>query len=463
MFKFDLTQIAAKTGGRLIGADVDAFDLVIENVAIDSRKVNEGELFVAIKGENHDGADFIPVAIEKGAVAVITEVETDIPVPQVVVEDAWKALALLGNMAREASEAGFVAITGSNGKTTVKEMVRAILAEVAPTHATQGNLNNEIGVPLTLFALEQDHKYVVVEMGASKKGDIEYLTRIARPDISVVTNASAAHLQGFGSVKGVAETKGEIFESLPEEGTAIINADDEYSGYWKDISGTENIITFGECSTADVRLGSYIGSVDTNFAEIETPNGELRLNLKLPGLHNIKNAMAATAVGIALNIPLTTIKNALEKMGAVKGRLCFQKAKNGGTVIDDSYNANPASLQAGLQVLADQEGQKWLLLGDMAELGDDTEEFHANAAKQAADLGVEKLFACGSNKELLVQNFGSGAKAYKDMNLLIEDLDKGLTKGVTLLVKGSRMMKLDQVVESICKPDNVQNAGGGSQ
>ncbi len=453
MFKFDLTQIAVKVGGRLVGANVDAFEIVIENIAIDSRKVEKGDLFVAIKGENHDGADFISAAVENGAVAVIAEAKTDISVPQIVVEDAWKALAALGNMAREASEAYFVAVTGSNGKTTVKEMVKAILLEVAPTHANQGNLNNEIGVPLTMFALGQEHKYAVIEMGASKKGDIEYLTRIARPEISIVTNASAAHLQGFGDLEGVAKTKGEIFAALPEDGTAVINADEDYAGYWKDVSGTENIITFGECPTADVRLGK----IDANGVEIETPNGTLLLNLKLPGTHNIKNAMAATAVAIALNIPLPTIKVALEKMSSVKGRLCFQKAKAGGTVIDDSYNANPASLQAGLQVLAEQNGEKWLLLGDMAELGDDTEKLHAQAAQNAHDQGVTRLFACGANREILVANFGTGARAYNDTNILIEDLNNALKEGITLLVKGSRMMKLDQVVDGI----SLRSENGG--
>lgn len=454
MFKFDLTQIAVKLGGHLISKGAEVFDIDITRIAIDSREVRKGDLFVAIKGENHDGADFIPMAIENGAAAVLAEGEKDIEVPQIIVGDAWLALAELGNMARESSEASFVAVTGSNGKTTVKEMIKTILSEVAPTHATQGNLNNEIGVPLTMFELRQEHKYAVVEMGASKKGDIKYLTQIARPDISVVTNASAAHLQGFGDLQGVASTKGEIFESLAEEGTAIINADDEFAGYWKDISGTENIITFGECSTADIRLGK----VDANGAEIETPNGELNLNLKLPGIHNLKNAMAATAVAIALNIPLPTIKVALEKMGAVKGRLCFQKAKAGGTVIDDSYNANPASLQAGLQVLSEQEGEKWLLLGDMAELGEETEKLHADAAKSAYDLGVKRLFACGTNKEILVKNFGAGAQAYQDINLLIEDLNQGLKEGVTLLVKGSRMMKLDQVVSGI----SLESGNGGA-
>ncbi|THB71636.1 MAG: UDP-N-acetylmuramoyl-tripeptide--D-alanyl-D-alanine ligase [Gammaproteobacteria bacterium] len=455
MFRFDLTQIAVKVGGKLIGADVDAFDLVIENIAIDSRIVEQGDLFVAIKGENHDGADYIPQAVACGAAAVIAEAKSDISVPQIVVDDSWKALAALGNMARESSEASFVAVTGSNGKTTVKEMIKVILSEVAPTLATQGNLNNEIGVPLTLFALGQEHKYAVIEMGASKNGDIKYLTQIARPDISVVTNASAAHLQGFGGLEGVAKTKGEIFESLPEEGTAIINADDEFAGYWKDVSGSENIITFGKCQTADVRLGK----IDDSGAEIETPNGELLLNLKLPGMHNINNAMTATAVAIALNIPLPTIKSALEKMGSVKGRLCFQKANAGGTVIDDSYNANPASLQAGLQVLSEQDGEKWLLLGDMAELGDDTELFHAQAAQTAHELGVTRLFACGANSEILVENFGVGAQAYQDVNFLINDLNKDLIKGITLLVKGSRMMKLDQVVNGI----SVKSNNGGKR
>ncbi len=440
MFDFDLIQITGKTGGRLIGEN-----LSVSSVAIDSRKLSKGSLFVAIKGENHNGAEFVDAAVTNGAVAAIVEKQIDINLPQIIVADTKLALAALANMVRVASDASFIAVTGSNGKTTVKEMIRAILAEVAPAHATEGNLNNEIGVPLTMFALQYEHKYAVIEMGASKQGDISYLTKIANPHISVVTNASAAHLQGFGDIDGVAKTKGEIFASLEKEGVAVINADDQYAGYWKDISGTENITTFGECATADIRLGKQIES----GVEIETPNGELVLKLKLPGLHNIKNALAATGVAIALNIPLTTIKLALEKMGAVKGRLCFESAKAGGVVIDDSYNANPASLKAGLQVLAEQNGEKWLLLGDMAELGDGAQKLHAEAAEYARNLGVSKLFACGNNSEIVVQNFGAGAQVIDDTQVLIEELNKNLVKGVTLLVKGSRMMQLDKVVQAV--------------
>ncbi len=440
MFDFDLIQIAEKTGGRLIGEN-----LSVSAVAIDSRKLSNGSLFVAIKGENHNGAEFVGAAADKGAVAALVEKQLDINLPQIIVADTKLALAALANMVRSASDASFIAVTGSNGKTTVKEMIRAILAEVAPVHATEGNLNNEIGVPLTMFALQDEHKYAVIEMGASKQGDISYLTKIANPHISVVTNASAAHLQGFGDIDGVAKTKGEIFASLQENGLAVINADDKYAGYWKDIAGTENIITFGECATADIRLGEQTES----GVEIETPNGELVLKLKLPGLHNIKNALAATGVAVALNIPLTTIKIALEKMGAVKGRLCFESAKAGGVVIDDSYNANPASLKAGLQVLAEQSGEKWLLLGDMAELGDGAQKLHAEAAEYARNLGVSKLFACGNNSEIVVKNFGAGAQVISDTKILIEELNKNLVKGVTLLVKGSRMMQLDKVVQAV--------------
>lgn len=440
MFDFDLTQIAEKVGGRLIGES-----LIVSAVAIDSRKLSKGDLFVAIKGENHDGAKFVNAAVANGAAAVVVEQQSDIDVPQIIVADTRLALAGLAHMVRDVSQASFIAVTGSNGKTTVKEMIRAILAEIAPTHATQGNLNNEIGVPLTLLELKDEHKYAVIEMGASQRGDITYLTKIACPDIAVVTNASAAHLQGFKNIEGVAKTKGEMFESLDKQDTAVINADDGYSGYWKDVSRAENIITFGICATADVRLGKQI----QNGVEVETPNGEFTLSLNLPGKHNLKNALAATAVAITLNIPLPTIKLALEKMGAVKGRLCFEPAKAGGVVIDDSYNANPASLQAGLQVLAEQDGEKWLLLGDMAELGDGTQEFHAAAAKNARNSGVSKLFACGVNGKILVENFGEGAQVVSDIDMLIDDLNRNLIRGVTLLVKGSRMMKLDQIVQAV--------------
>lgn len=440
MFDFDLTQIAEKTGGRLIGES-----LIVSAIAIDSRKLSKGDLFVAIKGENHDGAEFVNAAVANGAAAVVVEKKTDTSVPQIIVTDTRLALAGLAHMVRDASKASFIAVTGSNGKTTVKEMIRAILVEVAPTHATKGNHNNEIGVPLTLFELKDEHEYAVIEMGASQKGDISYLTKIACPNITVVTNASAAHLQGFGDIDGVAKTKGEIFESLDQQGIAVINADDEFSGYWKNVSGTENIITFGMCATADVRLVEQTQS----SVQIETPNGEMNLSLNLPGKHNLKNALAATAVAIALNIPLPTIKLALEKMGAVKGRLCFEPAKAGGVVIDDSYNANPASLMAGLEVLAEQYGEKWLLLGDMAELGAGAQKFHAEAAKNARDLGVTKLFACGTNSEIVVKNFGDGAQAISDTAILIEELNKNLVKGVTLLVKGSRMMQLDKVVQAV--------------
>jgi UDP-N-acetylmuramoyl-tripeptide--D-alanyl-D-alanine ligase len=337
-----------------------------------------------------------------------------------------------------------VGITGSNGKTTVKEMVASILRQQGRVHATDGNFNNELGLPLTLFKLEKTHDYAVLEMGASNPGDIAYLAAIARPEVGLVTNIGPAHLQGFINEEGVARAKGELFAALPRDGAAIMNADEPWIELWQGINQAETIYYFGGEGETHIRARQQ--GEDT---VVTTPSGEFDLKLPLPGEHNLSNALSATAVCLALDIPLVNIKAGLEAVKPVPGRLSLVSAKSGWTVIDDTYNANPASLYAALQVLAKQGGEPWLVLGDMKELGADSRKMHAELGDAARSLGVKRLFALGDASVATVDAFGDMATHYSSRDGLIKDLRAQLTPGVACLVKGSRSMGMEHVVNAI--------------
>ena len=345
-----------------------------------------------------------------------------------------------------------VGITGSNGKTTVKEMVASILRQHGAVLATEGNFNNELGLPLTLFQLNKSHDYAVVEMGASNPGDIAYLAAIARPDIGVISNVGPAHLQGFINEEGVARAKGELYASLPREGAAIINAAEPWVDLWKTINRAETIYYFnsdgggerGADAENHIRLQHCAEGV-----VVSTPVGEFSLQLPLPGEHNLTNALAATAVCLALHVPLTDIKAGLEAVRPVAGRLSLKRSSAGWTVIDDTYNANPASLYAALQVLASQSGEPWLVIGDMKELGADSRKMHAELGDAARLLGVKRLFALGEASNATVVAFGDRAAHFSSREGLIEALRSQLKPGVACLVKGSRSMGMEHVVNAI--------------
>ena len=428
-------------------------DVVVLDVQTDSRKAGPGTLFAALTGEHFDGHDFAAAAVEVGAVALLVERRVDVAAPQLIVDDVLVALGRIATLIRDRLDPVVIGITGSNGKTTVKEMVASILKLEGEVLATQGNFNNELGLPLSLFGLEERHRFAVLEMGASKKGDIAYLAEIARPVIGLVNNIAPAHLEGFGSVEGVARTKGEMFASLPPDGCAVMNGDEPWLDTWHEINTAGRTITFGSGPGCDVRLGESGGK-----RLLLTPGGSFELELSLPGLHNHFNAAAATAIALALGIEMQTIRQGLEQVRPVPGRLNMLKTAAGWTVIDDTYNANPASLYSALQVLSGMPGEAWLVLGDMKELGIESSKMHREVGENARVMGVKRLFATGEMSAHTVDTFGRGAEHFDSQEALIEALRRQVRPGVNCLVKGSRSMGMESVVKAIVEESEMREA-----
>jgi len=439
---------------RTLGCPVPARDVSIESIVTDSRKVHHGALFAALPGSQVDGHDFARSAVNLGAAALLVRRPLDLAAPQLVVEDVLIALGKLAAMLRDRIDPAVVGITGSNGKTTVKELVAGILRLEGEVLATRGNYNNELGVPLSLFELEQKHRFAVLEMGASKGGDIAYLAAIAKPDVGVVTNIGPAHLRGFGSEEGVARAKGEIYAALPADGYAIVNADEPWSDMWYRMNSAKNVITFGCQLAADVRL-----SDEEDRPVIVTPAGEFEPRLLLEGRHNLVNATAATAVAISLGIGLENISKGLESVRPAPGRLNLLHTDAGWTVIDDTYNANPASLYSALQVLASMQGTPWLVLGDMKELGEGGRKLHREVGEAARAMGVRRLFTTGELSVYTAEAFGQGAQHYSNREELAAALLQSLRPDVNCLVKGSRSMGMEAVVAAITEGARMKEAG----
>lgn len=444
-----LSQAAQVLHGRIVGEDVRFLA-----VSSDSRKLGKGDLFIALRGENFDGSAFVAQAAQSGAVAALVNVDSyqgeKAACPLLLVDDTHLALGKLAAYWRKQFDIPLVAITGSNGKTTVKEMLASILRLAAGGDdallATKGNLNNDIGMPLTLLRLNAQHRFAVIEMGMSNFGEIDCLTLIAAPNVALINNASGAHLQGLGSVEAVAQAKGEIFNGLQHHGTAVINCDDEYAPLWRTLAGANQLLEFGLNPQADVS-GTWQPHGNGLQLDVTTPQGTFTANLQVPGQHNAYNALAATAAAIALNISLDFIVSGLEIFRGVAGRLQRILAKQGAALIDDTYNANPASLRAAISVLAQATGKRVLVLGDMGELGEGAETFHAEMGGEARRSGIEKLFALGDLSRNTVREFGSGAQHFERIEDLLSELEKELDVNTTVLVKGSRFMKMERVVQ----------------
>ncbi|MEO6421202.1 MAG: UDP-N-acetylmuramoyl-tripeptide--D-alanyl-D-alanine ligase [Candidatus Nitrotoga sp.] len=444
-----LSQAAQVLGFELVGHDI-----LFTSVSSDSRAINAGDLFIALQGDNYDGASFVASATQSGAVAALVKTTSyrgaDSPCPLLLVEDTRMALGHLAAHWREQLNVPLVAVTGSNGKTTVKEMLASILRAATGNDdavlATLGNLNNDIGVPLTLLKLRAAHRYAVIEMGMNHKGEIEYLTRLARPDAAIVNNAGSAHLAGLGSVDAVARAKGEIFTGLSPHGTAVINADDAYAPLWRDLADGHKIIEFGLGKSVAVHAQWQIKGYGAHI-EVSLPQDSFSAQLQVPGEHNVRNALAATAAALALHVPLPAIVAGLENFSGVAARLQHKAALHGAMLIDDSYNANPASLRAALKVLAQSTGKKILVLGDMGELGEDAVRLHGEIGEEALRLGVNQLFALGKLTPHTVRKFGTGARHFERIEDLFAALDKNLDVDSTVLVKGSRFMHMERVVQ----------------
>jgi UDP-N-acetylmuramoyl-tripeptide--D-alanyl-D-alanine ligase len=440
-----LALAAREIGGALQGEDAP-----FRGCSTDSRTLEPGALFFALRGANFDGHDYLAAASRRGAAgAVVERVPAGTPLPVIAVADSRLALGCLSGAWRRLFSIPFVAVTGSNGKTTVKEMLAAIFSRLAPTLSTTGNLNNDIGVPLTLFRLGSEHRYGVIELGANHPGEIASLVALVEPDVAVITQCAPAHLEGFASVEGVARAKAEIFDGLPAAGTAVINNDDDHAPLWRAGCAGRRQLSFGLRPGADVTATQVrTGSDGTHF--LLNSGGALHpIALALPGLHNVMNALAAAACAIALGIEPGPIAAGLETVRAVKGRLQLKHGQNGARVIDDTYNANPASLDAALAVLAASPGRHWLALGDMGELGESGPELHARAGSGARNAGVERLFALGDLCRRAVEAFGPGASHFPSAEALSASLRPALAPDVTVLVKGSRAMAMERVVAAI--------------
>jgi len=434
--------------GELRGEQCNkAKTLHFSGISTDTREVTPGQLFVALGGPHFDGHDFVIEAVHKGAVAVVVAHSVDAPVPQIIVSDPRRAYAQLGANWRQQFTIPLIAITGSNGKTTVKEMLAAIMACKGSVLATQANFNNEVGVPRTLLGLRTEHVAAVIEEGASSPGDIAYLTAFVQPTVAIVTNAAGAHLEGFGSVDVVAKTKGEIFENLPANGIAIINADDDFAGLWQEQAGARSIVRFSLSAESDAEVCGEL--IADGTLQMITPAGEMRVTLPLEGRHNAANALAATAAALAAGASIADVKTGLESMQVVPGRLQRKAGIHGAQIIDDTYNANPASLNAALAVLAQCHGERYLALGDMAELGAKAVEYHQQAGYQAREVGVSRLYAVGECSQHAAQAFGERGQHFAVQEELISRLQEDLHKDVTLLVKGSRSARMENVVAAL--------------
>ncbi|MGI9233630.1 MAG: UDP-N-acetylmuramoyl-tripeptide--D-alanyl-D-alanine ligase, partial [Woeseiaceae bacterium] len=385
-----LSDAASAMQGELHGDDRQ-----FSGISTDTRTLRDGELFFALQGPNFDGCDFIPAVCDKGGAAAVVPKYMDAKIAQIEVDDPRLALGAFAAEWRQQHDVTVVGITGSNGKTGTKELVRACLAEQAETLATHGNLNNEIGVPLMLARISEKYQFAVIEMGANHPGEIAYLTELVRPDIVVITNAAAAHLEGFGSVQGVSRAKAEILENSSRPATAILNADDTYFDYWASLVRDARRISFGLGESADIRATDIESGVRHTQFRLHLPTGDVEVSLPLPGIHNVRNACAAAAVAHSLGIDARSIRRALEGVSPIGGRLKPLQGAHGATLFDDTYNANPLSVIAAAEFLSQLSGENWLVLGDMKELGDDAADLHRDLGDKIRTIGVDRLFALG--------------------------------------------------------------------
>ena len=444
MLKMRLSDIALWTHGSLRGADTQ-----VDGVGIDSRSIRPGQLFVALPGEHSDGHDHVGDAAAHGASSALVSHRVDCELAQVVVADTLLALGDLASTARAEQATQVIGITGSNGKTTVKALTAAILSRHARTHVNPGNYNNEIGLPLSLLGMPADSTYAVLEMGAGKPGDISYLAAIARPQIGLVNNIAPAHLERMKSVTDIAHVKGALYEALPADGTAIINADDDFAEYFSGLVGARRVLRFGmqpdnDISAQDIDLGA-----EGSRFRLCTPYGDIPVQLPLPGTHNVANAMAAAAIACALDVPLADIAAGLAQAQAVPGRLVVHAMPGDWQLIDDSYNANPASVRAAIETLVLMPGEAWLVLGDMAELGPDAGALHVGIGDLASKRGVARLWTVGTLSAAASTAFGAGGEHFADQQSLVAALREQLHPGVNCLVKGSRSAAMEKVVATL--------------
>ncbi|MDG2272110.1 MAG: UDP-N-acetylmuramoyl-tripeptide--D-alanyl-D-alanine ligase, partial [Halioglobus sp.] len=440
-----LSELRLPLEGQLYGTDCD-----ILGVSTDSRSLRAGDLFVALRGDQFDGQQYVQEVSAAGAVAAIVRETVVSSLPQLQVADTQRALGLLGAYNRQQYSGTLVGITGSSGKTTVKNMVHAVLSQRGDTLATKGNFNNEIGVPLTLLRLRPGIEFAVVEMGAAKPGDIAWLCELACPTVALLLNAMPAHLEGLGTVEGVAAAKGEIFDRLVTTDVAIINADQPWSRQWRKRAAAATIIDFGLEQPASISARNIQGMGVRGISfTVSTPIGDMSMRLNLPGVHNVANALAAVAVGLACELSLADIRDGLESLEPSGGRLRSMLSPSGAAIIDDCYNANPGSVRAAIDMLATCSGQRTLVLGAMRELGRGSREFHKEVGAYAFDAGIEQLWGVGPELEVCVEAFGARGRFFADRAAALVDIEGQFGEDDTVLVKGSRSAGMERVLHAL--------------
>ncbi len=453
-----LSWIAQAAGGRLVGGD-----RLVDAVATDTRALPQGRaaLFVALKGENFDGHDHVAAADAGGCVAALVSHAVDVALPQVVVADTQRALADVATaVQRERTHTKVIAITGSNGKTSVKALTEAVLSRAGKTYATPGNRNNEIGLPLAVLDAPEDADFAIYEMGTGAPGDIAYLTAIAQPDVGLVNNVAPAHLERMGSLLEIANTKAAVYDDLRNDGIAVINADDAFAPYFMERAARHRVLRFGLDHGAEVSARDIALDAEESRFVLTMPGGEADVTLAMPGRHNVRNALAAAAIGHALGMRADAVAAGLSAARPVKGRQLAHRLRSGAVLIDDSYNANPGSLAAAIDTLASSGDEAWLVLGDMRELGADEVALHAQVGARAKAAGIARLYALGALSAAAANAFGEGSRAFVSHAELADALSAELHAGVRVLVKGSRGSAMDRIVAALLARD-AENDGRG--
>lgn len=437
---------------KILNGELRGEDAIFYGASTDTRSIQAGQLFFAWKGDKHDAHNFLDSIEAQGAIGAIVERYTpSVNISQIIVKDSQKALGILAKEWKKQWKGTAIALTGSNGKTTLKEMIASILREKGQTLATEGNYNNHVGCPLTVLKLTDQHEYAVLEMGANHFEEIRYLTKIVQPNVAIVNNAGPCHLEGFGNIEGVAKAKGEIFEGLAKDGIAVINADDDYAKYWLDINSEHKIMTFGIRNDADVMAKN----IQKQSFELVIHGESIHVNLSLVGVHNILNACAAAAATYSVGATLAEIQQGLENLHCVKGRLEKIQLSPNHILINDAYNGNPASLKAGIDALEGIADHTWLVLGDMRELGDLAVSMHEDCGRYAKFKGFDQLLALGELSQKSAEAFGEGGRHFANHDDIIAVLQKNLqviqNESVAILVKGSNSMKMFIVAEAMMK------------
>jgi UDP-N-acetylmuramoyl-tripeptide--D-alanyl-D-alanine ligase len=440
-----LSQTAQILHAELRGPDAEFY-----GVSTDTRTLKTGQLYIALRGEKFDGHDFINEAVKAGAAGALISQDVSSSIPLLKVVNTRQALGELARFHRQQFNIPIIAVTGSCGKTTTKALLTSVFSQAGKVLANVSSFNNDIGVPLTLLQLTPEHQYAITEMGANHPGEIAFLTHLVHPAVAIITNAAEAHLEGFGDLDGVACAKGEIFQGLGPEGIAVVNADDNYASFWRQLTGSHRVVTFGVEQPADVSAHNiqYSEAGQPRF-DLVIAGQSIAVELQLMGEHNVHNALAAAAAGYAQGLSLSAIQAGLNAAAAEKRRLVEQCSPEGATIIDDSYNANPLSMRAAIQLLARRAGERILVIGDMRELGDNASQYHQEIGTEAKNSGIEQLYCYGDLSRHAADAFGKRAYFFSDRDQLIQALKPHLRKQVTVLIKGSNSMQMDQVVAAL--------------